>query len=89
LTEEVAGEIVEEELTLEEALAELEAEAALATVGEILLILGPVLVLFVGFFGSRVCKNASSVNISSRPSTGSANETLHSKYRPNPGHPIS
>ncbi|MGZ5016906.1 MAG: eCIS core domain-containing protein [Methylobacter sp.] len=52
LTEEVTGEMVEEELTLEEALAELEAEAALAAVGEILLILGPVLVLFVGFFGS-------------------------------------
>jgi competence protein ComEA len=39
--------------------------------------------------GPRVCKNASSVNISSRPSTGSADETLHSKYRPNPGHSIS
>lgn len=59
LTEEVAGETVEEELTLEEALAELEAEelgagALAGTLGEILLILGPVVVLFVGLFGSIV-----------------------------------
>src|SRR5262249_37361926 len=56
--DELHGEIVEEEeLTLEEALAELEAEelgagALAGALGEILLILGPVVVLFVGLFGS-------------------------------------
>ena len=59
MTEEATGEIVEEELTLDEALAELEAEelgagALAGALGEILLIVGPVIVVFAGLFGSIV-----------------------------------